>query len=123
MYRASNHRALMQSDTMTRQFLLTSLLLAVLTFPARADAIDGNWCAQDGRSLTIDGPKIRIPSGAQITGEYTRHLFRYVGPVADPEAGHDVRMRIRSDDDMRLERIIDGVTQPEEQWRRCKPIA
>jgi hypothetical protein len=42
----------------------------------------------DGRTLTIDGPQIRIPSGARrITGEYSRHAFRYVGPAGDPESG------------------------------------
>lgn len=108
---------------MTRLARLSFLALALLTGPARADAIDGDWCSEDGRSLTIDGSAIRIPSGARTTGEYARHMFRYVGPSGDPEAGHDIRMRIYSDDDMRLERFIDGVGQPEEQWRRCKPIA
>lgn len=107
---------------MTRTTTLLFLVSLFLAVPARADAIDGNWCSADGRSLSIDGPSIRIPSGAEITGEYSRHVFRYVGPVGDPEAGHDVRMRIFSDDDMRLERFIDGASQPEEEWHRCKPI-
>jgi len=40
--------------------LAAGLLTAV---PARADAIDGNWCAGDGRSMTISGPAIVTPGG------------------------------------------------------------
>jgi hypothetical protein len=91
--------------------------------PARADALDGSWCSDDGRSLTIDGPKIRTPTGAKVTGEYARHSFRYVGSIGDPEEAHDVRMLLWNEDDLRIDRIVDGVKQPEESWHRCKPIA
>ena len=103
-------------------FILLSCLL--WTVPAFADRIDGDWCAlEGGKTLTIKGPWIRIPSGAEITGDYDRHAFRYMGPEGDPEAGQEIRMRIFSDDDMRLVRIVGGSPQPEEQWLRCKPIA
>lgn len=48
---------------------------------ARADAIDGNWCAEDGRTLTINGPRITTPAGSTITGDYSRHGFVYVIPA------------------------------------------
>ncbi|MFZ2103623.1 MAG: hypothetical protein WAU86_23975 [Oricola sp.] len=73
--------------------------------------------------MTIDGTSIRIPSGAKITGEYARHAFRYVGPVGDPEETHDVRMQLWAEDDLRVNRLIDGSEQPQEEWKRCKPIA
>lgn len=101
-------------------FAAVGLLIAT---PAMADAIDGDWCGPDGRTMTIHGPSIRIPSGAEISGDYTRHTFNYVGPAGDPEDGQDVRMRIFSDDDMDLQRIINGDAQPAERWHRCKPIA
>lgn len=101
----------------------TLMLLACIA-GAHADAIDGDWCAvEGGKTLTINGPSIRIPSGAEITGQYDRHAFRYVAPAGDPEAGQEIMMRIYSDDDMRLVRLVGGEEQPEEQWRRCRPVA
>lgn len=101
-------------------FLFPALLL--LAVPARADAVDGNWCSRDGRSILIDGPSVTIPSGAHVTGEYSKHVFRYVGPANGPESGHDIRMYLNGDDILRIRRLIDGIEQPEEVWRRCEPI-
>lgn len=102
--------------------LFLFLALVLMAFPARADAVDGNWCAMDGRSMMIDGPSVTIPSGAHVRGEYSRHIFRYVGPADGPESGHDIRMFLNGDDILRVRRFIDGVEQPEEVWRRCGPI-
>jgi hypothetical protein len=57
-----------------------SLPIAVLMFcaaatPALADRIDGDWCAADGRNLSINGANIKTPGGAAITGDYARHEF------------------------------------------------
>lgn len=103
-----------------------ALILPVLLFcasPSRAHDIDGNWCSSDGRMLTVHKGIAHIPSGAEVLGEYKDHIFRYVGPADDPETGHDVRMRILGNEDLRLERIIEGTPQPEEHWRRCEPVA
>lgn len=85
--------------------------------PAWADQIDGDWC-HEGKSLFINGPTIDIPSGKRITGNYTRHSFRYTGPEGDPEAGQDIRMVQQSDELMFLYRS----TAPDdvEHWRRCR---
>ena len=45
-----------------------ALALAALAYGlapggARADAIDGHWCAPDGRVMTIEGPAILTPGG------------------------------------------------------------
>ena len=108
---------------MMRLAIVSLFSLLLLAVPAHADSVDGDWCADDGRSLTISGPQIRIPSGAQITGEYGRHSFRYIGPAGDPEEAQDVRMQLWSEEDLRIQRVVDGVMQPVEQWKRCKPIA
>jgi hypothetical protein len=42
---------------------------------AQADAIDGHWCAADGRVMTIEGASILTPGGAKMTGDYSRHAF------------------------------------------------
>lgn len=91
--------------------------------PAIADRIDGDWCSATGLHLRIEGPRITIPSGAEITGEYDRHGFRYDGPEGDPEAGQTIVMRQLSEEEMLLRRIVGGQAQPVENWRRCQAIS
>lgn len=68
-----------------------SLLLAT---PALADSIDGDWCAPEGgKSLTIDGPRLRTPGGRTITGDYRRYSFSYVAPEGDWQAGQTIEMQ------------------------------
>lgn len=98
---------------------LVAAAIGLFAGPARADAIDGAWCGPRG-SLKIDGPKIRIPSGAEISGDYDRHGFHYVGPSGDPEAGIEVYMRQHSEESMSLRRVIGGVPGEAEAWRRCQ---
>ncbi len=83
---------------------------------AQADAIDGEWCAADGRRLSISGPAITTPGGARITGEYTRHHFRYVVPPAESGEGDTVEMSLRSEEEVWV------ITRPGasvEAWHRC----
>lgn len=108
---------------MIRLVFLIFIFLSNLTGIAHADAIDGDWCAEDGRSMTIQGPHIHTPTGADIIGEYSRHAFRYIGATGSAEEAHDVRMQLWSDDELRINRIVDGESRPEEVWHRCKPIA
>ncbi len=93
--------------------------LAAACAPAFADAIDGEWCSQDGKNLEIDGPKIRTPSGINTTGQYTRHSFAYEAPAGDPEFGLVIIMRQHSEEDMELARVKNGEAGPSEAWRRC----
>ena len=86
---------------------------------AHADAIDGEWCSPKGQNLMITGPTIRIPSGATIQGQYSRHAFAYEPPEDDPEYGQFVVMELLNEDLMRLARVKDGVASPAEEWRRC----
>ena len=102
---------------------VSALICAAGIVGAHADQIDGDWCHEDGRHLYIEGDAIRTPSGAETTGDYTRHAFRYDGVDGTPEAGQEIRMQQFSDDDMRLIRIVGGTPRDPEQWRRCKPIA
>lgn len=91
--------------------------------PALADRIDGDWCSADGRHLSIDGARIMIPSGAEISGQYDRHHFRYAGPTGDPEADQTIEMQVLSDEEMRLQRTIGTERKPVETWRRCQAIS
>lgn len=104
---------------LSRMPLLAATIIAGTT-AAFADAIDGNWCSPNGKTLAIDGPNIVIPSGKAITGEYDRHNFRYVGPAGDPEEGQDIHMSQQSEELMYLWRRIGGKDGPVENWRRCQ---
>jgi len=59
---------------MKRPSELTPLVAVIAMFvalcaPARADAIDGEWCAGDGRHFSIRGPAITTPGGNAIQGD------------------------------------------------------
>ena len=101
--------------------IFLALTFVVLhTGVARADAIDGDWCHGDGRRLTINGPDITTPAGAQLKGDYDRHHFSYVVPSSEPGAGATVAMVLLSELQMRLK----PPTGEEQTWRRCgKPIS
>jgi hypothetical protein len=85
---------------------------------ARADSIDGNWCFTDGRRMSIEGPKIVIPSGKAINGDYDRHGFRYTVPAGEREAGTVVSMLLVNEDLVQLRRGAAADAAPE-LWRRC----
>src|SRR6187399_217104 len=87
---------------------------------ARADAIDGDWCHAEAGRLSINGPKIVTPGGANITGEYDRHHFSYMVPASEPGAGATVNMVLLSELQMRLK----PPSGEEQLWRRCgKPVS
>ena len=81
---------------------------------ARADAIDGNWCATDGRVMTIEGSRIVTPGGTAASGDYSRHAFAYTVPTPDDNTGAEVRLVLVNED---MLRVVAG--PPPEIWRRC----
>ncbi|MFL5333301.1 MAG: hypothetical protein ACJ8H8_08990 [Geminicoccaceae bacterium] len=81
---------------------------------ARADKIDGNWCAGDGRVMSIEGPRIVTPGGTPATGDYSRHAFAYTVPAPDKEAGTAIRLVLLNEDTVR---VVAG--PPPEIWHRC----
>ena len=93
---------------------LTALAVA---HPARADAIDGHWCHDDGRRFEINGPAIVTPGRNRIQGEYDRHYFTYIVPANEPMAGVTIDMTLMGETMVRLK----PANAPEETWRRCGP--
>ena len=87
-------------------------------YPARADAIDGQWCLGSSH-FEISGPNIRTPGGSQITGNYDRHGFTYVVPAGEDGAGTQIVMVLLNEETVRLARGI----SPSETWKRCKPTS
>ncbi len=82
---------------------------------AQADAIDGHWCHEDGRRLSIQGRSIATPGGRQMEGEYSRHAFSYAAPAGEAQAGQIIAMQLRSET---LVEMQPGAA-PSEMWRRC----
>lgn len=94
---------------------LSALLVGT---PARADAIDGDWCHEDGRHFSIQGPVIVTPAGQQTQGDYTRHTFRYTVPAGDPGSGQAVSMQLLNE---LMVSVRSGPDAASEIWHRCKP--
>ncbi len=113
----SAHRARL-GPVATALLGLSTLGLVATADAARADAIDGDWCFAT-QNLNIQGPKIRIPSGIEIVGAYTRHSFEYTVPDNEPEAGKSIAMQLFGEELMQLTRAGGAP----EMWRRCKPVS
>jgi hypothetical protein len=96
-----------------------ALLVLAGTGPAFADAIDGDWCSDDGRHMTITGSSIVTPGGTRMQGAYTRHSFAYTVPANEPDAGQEVTMRLLSE--MAVQVRSGPADRPSLIWHRCQP--
>lgn len=113
-----------------RMFLALAASCVSLLFHAgvaRADALDGDWCAPDGRHLTIDGPRVITPTGRRLEGNYTRHRFDYRIPDAEPQAGLILFM-VQINETTAQVRIAADRAAAElataQIWRRCaRPVS
>jgi len=102
------------------KLVLPLLFLCANSAPVLADAIDGEWCAGDGKRLLIEGPRIVTPDGREAQGVYHRHSFIYEGLAGSSEAGEAIYMDLLNEEEMRLVRVKDGQTSPAKLWRRCQ---
>jgi hypothetical protein len=100
--------------------LIAAGALCLMPEPARADAIDGQWCLGSSQ-FAIDGPSILTPGGNRIQGNYSRHGFFYVVPANEPGAGGEIDMVLLNEETVHLTRK--GQTSGPEIWRRCKPTS
>jgi hypothetical protein len=105
----------MASERFGLALVMVAATLSAAPHGARADAIDGNWCAADGRVMTIEGAAIVTPGGHQITGDYSRHAFSYVVPAGESGAGTMIAMILLNEETVRL-RAGDAA---DEIWHRC----
>jgi hypothetical protein len=95
------------------------LLLLAAADVTRADAIDGDWCRDDGKRMSIQGPDIVTPGGHRIKGDYSRHAFNYVVPPGEAGAGEPVAIVLLSE---YLAHARQGAaTAPVQVWNRCPP--
>jgi hypothetical protein len=123
--------AMNSSDAIKVTSWLPALALAacvvLLSVPARADAIDGDWCSADNKLfMSIKGPEILTPGGSRAQGDYTRHTFAYTVPPADPNAGQAVAMQLLNENtvSLRMAAAANLATAPAQTWHRCaRPIS
>lgn len=94
-------------------------LASLVSGPAHADAIDGDWCNAGGKHMTIKGASITTPGGNAIAGTYTRHFFSYVVPAGEPGAGETVDIVLRGE--YLAQSRQGGADAPAVDWRRCTP--
>jgi hypothetical protein len=104
---------------MGKQFkrVATSLVFIGLAGPALADAIDGDWCSEDGRRLSIKGPSIVTPGGRRMEGSYTRHSFAYTVPQTEPDAGQQTALRLLNETTVEVR--VGTPERPAVMWHRC----
>lgn len=98
---------------------VAAIAMSVFAVPACADAIDGNWCHNDGRRFTIRGPEIVTPGGKQMAGNYSRHWFNYSVPA--PGAGETIFMTMANENTVLLRHGEQASGSPQETWVRCAP--
>lgn len=99
--------------------LISTLALMLLAGPALADAIDGNWCHNDGRRFSIRGPEIITPGGKRMEGDYSRHAFNYTVLAPEAGAGQTIFMTLANENTVFLRRGEASAAQ--ETWVRCGP--
>ena len=94
---------------------------SLFALPARADAIDGDWC-RGAAHFVIEGSSIVTPGRNRVQGRYSPYRFAYVVPANEQWAGSEVTMfMLRGQETVQLRRA--GETGDPEIWIRCKPIS
>lgn len=110
-----------QQPRMTVLVTTFALSAAISAAPARADAIDGDWC-HGGSHMVIEGDNIVTPDRNKVRGVYRRYTFAYVVPAGEAGAGSELSLvMIRGQEVVHLTRP--GQSGGPEVWRRCKPIS
>jgi hypothetical protein len=98
--------------------VIAALAFSAIATPTFADSIDGNWCHNDDRRLTIRGPEIVTPGGKRMEGQYSRHWFNYTVPAPEPGVGQVIQMMLLNENTVHL-RLGEAGTP--ETWVRCAP--
>ncbi len=107
--------------TWLRLLVLVALSL-VASSVAMAANIDGSWCADDGRWISVDGVAVMTPGGQPATGRYTARAFTFVLPAGEWQAGAEIWVESKGTDAVRVSSLRAGHQgpPPHDLWRRCR---
>ena len=95
------------------------VFLVVFPTVAYADKIDGAWCNEQGGHIEIDGPKITLSDKTTFQGQYARHFFLYTVPAGEAQAGAQIYLQLRDEEDMTSFTVKDGQNVDPVAWKRC----
>jgi hypothetical protein len=104
------------------KFLIIGTVFVCASTAALADSIDGDWCNAKVEHLSIKGPRITLPTGNSLTGQYGRHEFAYQVPPGETDAGQFIYLQLYGEDDMTSFVIRNNKPETPVTWTRC-PIA
>jgi hypothetical protein len=99
---------------------LTASGFVLASGAAWADSIDGNWCNDKGKQLSIEGTTILTPGGHKTTGSYSRHNFTYTVPDQEPDSGLAVSMQLVNEHTIRA---TTGQSPAAIIWKRCEQVS
>ncbi len=105
--------------------ILAAPILLLSTQAALADRIDGNWCSAEGKSISVDGPRVTTARGTPVDANYNRHHVDYIIPTGEPDEGNHFQADQLNDDQIRvvIVRLPGGDAKPAEIWTPCKPVS
>ena len=97
--------------------------MLALSLGAHADQINGNWCASNGQTISIDGSQVITPFGNKVSANHDRHHIDYQIPAGEPNAGDQFTANQLSDDEIRVKIVGDKgpIQGKSEIWTPCKP--
>jgi hypothetical protein len=104
---------------MVRQVLVAFGLVTLLSGSACMSTIDGAWCGGNGEQLSIQGPKITLPSRITLNGEHHPHAFQYRPLKNLTDSQYMVYMHLEDNDQMSLYHVKNGNPGNAETWKRC----
>ncbi|HKJ62034.1 MAG TPA: hypothetical protein VKA94_08565 [Hyphomicrobiales bacterium] len=108
-----------------RFVILAAIMTCASTQAALADRIDGTWCSPDGKSVSVDGPRVTTSHGNAVDANYNRHHIDYTIPAGEPDEGDQFRADQLNDNQIMV--VLFGAGgEPKgeaEIWTQCKPVS
>ena len=100
-----------------RSFACFMIMLSVL----KVGAVDGKWCSDDGRTISVNGLTVVAANGLPAVGAYTEKAFYFAEPRADGRAGPEIWMEPKGPDAVRVSVVseVQKEPPPHDLWSRC----
>ncbi len=102
-----------------------STLPLAASLQAAAEAVDGSWCAPDGRRMVVEGTRLLTPGGQIAQGRYSERAFAVVIPEGEWLAGKTLWLERTSPDSLRVS--VESENQqgppPHDRWVLCPYVS